>query len=305
MRETTLPMRQALLLLALVVLIWGTTWPVNKASLSYLTPIWGAAIRSMIGAFALLLICLGRGRLRFPPRGDWPVVCSVSLLHMSIYSMLCNIGLQHVGAGRSVVLAFTTPLWVAPGARLFLGEPLTARRLIGAVLGLLGLLLIFNPLSFDWGNAEAVQGNGLILLGAIFWAASILYVRGHRWISEPFDLLFWQALLASCVLTPSAFLLEGPPDFSWSPLLLTQLLYSGAFGIAIAYWAINKVNQALPAMTTSLGLLGVPVFGIVCSALTLGEALEPSLLAAMALIICGIALGALPQRTVKPAPRSP
>jgi len=294
MRESSLPPRQAAALLGLVVLIWGTTWPVNKAMLHYVSPIWGVALRCAVGTLVLLVVCLARGRLKLPARGDLPVVFSLGLLHMTVYSVLCNIGMQHVGAGRSVVLAYTTPMWVAPGARLFLGEPFTPRRAIGCGFGLLGLLLIFNPLAFDWRNQAAVLGNGLILLGALFWAASILYMRGHRWIGQPFDLLFWQALLATCALVPSAWIVEGPPQFAWNHAAIIEVLYSGAFGISIAYWAINKVNHALPAMSTSLGLLGVPVFGIVCSSLALGEALEPSLLASMALIIVGIAVGAIP-----------
>ncbi|MBB3213142.1 drug/metabolite transporter (DMT)-like permease [Herbaspirillum sp. Sphag1AN] len=296
MRPSSLSSRQAIVLLSVVVLIWGTTWSVNKASLQYLSPIWAAAIRCIIGTLVLLVLSVGRGRFKLPHRGDLPVVCSLGLLHMSAYSMLCNIGMQHVGAGRSVVLAYTTPMWVAPGARLFLGEAFTVRRAIGAGLGLLGLLLIFNPLAFDWNNQPALLGNGLILLGAMFWAASILYMRGHRWIGETFDLLFWQALLASCVLSACAWFVEGPPQVDWNPALTMQVLYSGAFGIAIAYWAMNKVNHALPAMTTSLGLLGVPVFGIVCSSVTLGEPIETTLLIAMAMIVVGIAIGALPSR---------
>jgi len=296
MRESSLSSRQAIVLLGVVVLIWGTTWPVNKAVLHYLSPIWSTAIRSCIGTLVLVVLCLARGRLVLPQRGDLPVVFSVGLLHMTAYSILGNVGMQHVAAGRSVVLAYTTPMWVAPCARLFLGEAFTLRRAIGTVFGLLGLVLIFNPLAFDWGNHDSVLGNGLILLGAMFWAASILYVRGHRWIGEPFDLLVWQALVASCVLVPCAFLFEGPPQFEWSVPLVGLQVYSATFGIAIAYWAINKVNRSLPAMTTSLGLLGVPVFGIVCSSLALGETLEFSLVASMALIIIGIAIGALPEK---------
>jgi len=288
--------RQAIMLLSLVVVIWGSTWTVNKATLHYVSPIWAAGLRSAIGTLVLLLICLARGRLKLPRRGDLPVVLSLGLLHMTAYSMLSNIGMQHVAASRSVVLAYTTPIWVAPGALLFLGEKFTLRRAIGCLLGLLGLLLIFNPVTFDWHNQEAVKGNGLILLAALFWAASILYMRGHRWIGEPFDLLFWQALLATCVLLPSAWVLDGVPHFALPTAVSIQLLYSGTFGIAIAYWAINKVNHALPAMTTSLGLLGVPVLGIVCSSLVLGEPLQGSLMAAMALIIIGIVIGALPAR---------
>jgi drug/metabolite transporter (DMT)-like permease len=99
---------------------------------------------------------------------------------------------------------------------------------------------------------------------------------------------------------PCAFLFEGPLQFEWSVPLVSLQLYSATFGIAIAYWAINRVNRSLPAMTTSLGLLAVPVFGIICSSVILGETLEFSLVASMALIIAGIAIGALPdKRTVR------
>ena len=43
------------------------------------------------------------------------------------------------------------------------------------------------------------------------------------------------------------------------------------FGIAVAYWAVVNVNRSLPAGVTSIGLLGVPVFGLLCSAAVLGE----------------------------------
>jgi drug/metabolite transporter (DMT)-like permease len=299
MRETSLRTRDAILLLMLVVFAWGTTWPVNKAILHDITPIWSTAIRSGTGAAALLILTLLLGRFKIPARGDLPVVGSIALLHMVAFSVLTNVGMLHVPAGRSVVLAYTTPLWVGPGARLFLGEAFTTRRAAGATLGLLGLGLIFNPLTFNWTDQSAVYGNFIILLAALCWAGSILYIRAHRWIGDAFDLLFWQALLATCMLVPCAAVVEGWPHIAWYAGLVVKMLYSAVFGIALAYWAMTKVNRALPALTTSLALLGVPVFGIAFSTLILGETLDPPLLMAMVLIITGIGIG------VARAPRLP
>src|SRR5208282_5836237 len=138
----------------------------------------------------------------------------------------------------------------------------------------------------------ALLGNALVLLAAVCWAASILYVRAHRWVSAPFEMLVWEALLATAVLTPLALFGEGVPSVAPSAGLVLLLLYGGAFGIALPYWAITLVNRSLPAAVTSLGLLAVPPFGVACAALALGEPLSLSLLGAMALIIGGIALGA-------------
>lgn len=285
--------RSAWLLLGVVALAWGINWPVGKAMLAYLPPIWVVALRSAVGTFALLVICLLRGRLVIPKRGDIPVILSVGVLHMTAFSALVSLGLQFVPAGRSVVLAYTTPLWVVPGAWLLLGEPLTGRRLFGVGLGLLGLLLIFNPLTFDWHAGRAVFGNGLVMLAALCWAVSILYVRSHKWVTPQFELVFWQALLATVLLVPLALLHDGVPSIDWQPSLIGLLLYGGVFGIALAYWAVTTVNRMLPATTTSLGLLGVPVFGIVCSAVALGEVVSGALLGAMGLILGGILVGTL------------
>ena len=55
------------------------------------------------------------------------------------------------------------------------------RRRAGLLLGLAGLILIFNPLAFDWSDRAAIFGNALVLLAALCWAANIVYVRAHRW----------------------------------------------------------------------------------------------------------------------------
>src|SRR5204862_5296268 len=139
-----------LLHLATVVVAWGLTWPVNKLVLAIAPPLWAVTFRSLIATVVLFALAWSVGRLSVPPRGDLPVLLSITLLHMVGFTVLTSYGLAVVPAGRSVVLAYTTPLWVTPGARLFLGEPLTPRRTIGVLVGLMGLATLFNPFAFDW-----------------------------------------------------------------------------------------------------------------------------------------------------------
>ena len=162
-----------------------------------------------------------------PVRANIPVILSVGLLHMGAFAALVSLGLQHVPAGRSVVLAYTTPRWVIPAARLFLGEPIGPGRRAGLLLGLAGLILIFNPLAFDWSDRAAIFGNALVLLAALCWAANIVYVRAHRWVTPPFELAFWQALLATVVLSAAAWATEGAPRVIWGADLAWLLGYGG------------------------------------------------------------------------------
>ena len=289
--------RLGALMLATVVLAWGITWPVNKMLLESLPPLWMSALRSAIGAVALLVLSLALGALVLPRRADVPVLLSITLLHMVGFVVLTAYGLQLVPTGRSVVLAYTTPLWVAPGARLFLGEPLTGRRIMGVIVGLLGLVVLFNPLAFDWGDGRAVLGNVAILAAALLWAASIVHVRGHRWHATPFALLPWEMLLAALILIPLAVLFEAPPQVAWDARLTMLLLYSSLPGSALAYWAVATAGRHLPAVTTSLGLLATPVVSLVVATLWLGEAPTASLMVAVVLILGGVAIGATGDRT--------
>jgi drug/metabolite transporter (DMT)-like permease len=138
-RNHPLPRHVALLLFAVVVLAWGVTWPVTKLTVQDVTPLWASALRSVIAAAVLLGLLLAQGNLIVPRRGDLPVVFGIALPHMVAFSALVAIGIQFVPAGRAIVLGYTTPLWVIPAARLFLGEPVTKRHLAGGALAFAGL----------------------------------------------------------------------------------------------------------------------------------------------------------------------
>jgi drug/metabolite transporter (DMT)-like permease len=283
--------RSAAVLLAAVVLSWGTNWPATKMIVQDVRPLWATALRCMVAAAALAPLLWAQGDFIIPRRGDLPVVFCTSILHLVAFSSLVAAGLQFVPAGRAIVLGYTTPLWVAIGAAMFLSEEITRRRAIGIGFGLAGLAVIFNPQTLNWGDRNALFGSGLILVAAFCWAGNIVYVRAHRWISTPFQLVFWQVLLASALLSVIAWFVEGPPQIVWTGRLCALLLYGGIVCTAFANWAMTMVNRSLPAVTTSLWLLATPLLGIFSAAVILSEPLEPSLFLAMTLIIGGIALG--------------
>ena len=284
-------------MLIVVVLAWGFAWPVNKLILQELSPLWTAGLRAAIATVAMFAIMPLVGRLRVPRRHDMPVVLSISLLHMTGFTVLSGIGLQLASTGRSVVLAYTTPLWVVPGAHLFLGERISVGRALGAVMGLAGLGVLFNPLVFDWGDRAAVLGNLALLGSALCWAASILHIRGHRWHAPTLDLVPWELLIATVVLLPLAYLVDGWPTPRWSTQLFLLMLYGGIPGAAIAYWATAVASRGLPSVTMSLGLLLAPLVSITTATLALGEPLSWPLLVAIVLIIGGVAVGARDRAT--------
>lgn len=293
MREAAPPASttQARLLLLVVVLAWGAMWPVNKALLNYMPPIWSVALRTIISMLSLFAISLFVTGLALPQRRDLPVLVSMVVLHMVAFTILTQLALRLVPAGRSAVLAYTSVLWAPLGAALVLGETLSRRRMLGLGLGILGLLTIFNPMTFDWSDRAAISGNAALLLAAMLWAASIVHNRAHVWRATPFQLAPWQALLAAVLLSLAAAAVEGPPVVRWSTEAVLLLVFAGIPGTALAYWAAAVSSSQLPASTTSLGLLGTPAVSIVLAMVLLGEPPTVPLLLALGLLIAGILIG--------------
>jgi drug/metabolite transporter (DMT)-like permease len=242
---------------------------------------------------AVLAIQLGTGSFVVPKREDAPAVLSVALLHMTAFATLVASGLRFVPAGQAIVLGYTTPLWVAAMAPAFLGERLTRARLAGIVAGLGGLAVILAPQSLHWTEGRTLMGSGFVMLGAVFWAVNIISLRRHRWIATPFQLLFWQVLIAGLVLPGAAIAIEGLPSVILTSRLVTLLAYNGVIGTALAYWAMSMINKSLPALTTSLGILATPVAGLASAAIILGEAIEPRLILAAGFVLSGIVIGTI------------
>lgn len=278
-------------LFAFVVVAWGLNWVVMKIVVNEITPVWAVVLRTWIAVAILFPAVVLTGQLAVPPRRDMPVVLVIALFHMAAFAALMTAGLKHVSAGRTIVLGYTTPLWVAPAAWMFLKERLPLRRGCGIALGLAGVLLLFDPREFDWRDGNALRGNGLVLAAALCWSVSIVYTRAHRWRATPFQLVPWQTLLAAGVLTAVAIGLEGSPRLSLSAPAVAALLYNGAIGTALGFWAMTVVNKELPAMVTSLGVLATPVIGLVLSAVLLREGPDTALIVSSILIMAGIAVG--------------
>ncbi|MEQ8965723.1 MAG: DMT family transporter [Azospirillaceae bacterium] len=288
--------RTAVALLAAVILIWGANWPIMKIGVAHIGPMTFLAARMALAVLCMLPLLHALGRLHWPTRRDWPIVLSIGLLQMAAFNGLTVWALQVVEAGRSAILAYTTPLWVVPGAALLLGERIGRLKAVGLAAGLAGVAVMFNPAALDWGDHDQLVGNGLLMLAAAVWAVPILQIRGHRWDSAPLDLAIWQYLVAALAALPLMLWLESDLARTWDAASFAVLAYNGPIATAFGFFAVVTINRSLPATTTSLAMLGVPAAGLVFSAAMIAEPIGPAKLAGLALIGLGLALVSLADR---------
>lgn len=277
-------------LLAALIIVWGINWPVMKIGIHYISPLWFCAARLALGSLAMFLLLLVTKRFRFPSRQDIPNIITISIFQMAVYLCLINVALQYVNVGQSAILSYSSPLWVAPFAIFIFKEVVSPLKVIGLLLALIGVVILFNPLHHDWSNKQLLMGNVELLLASICFAITILYSRFAKWHNPPLILIPWQLGLGSLLTLIPAFVFEPHPVIHWGMPLALVLIYTSLLASAFAYWCMITVSKALPAITASLALLGVPLLGLVLATLFLHEPFTVTLGLSIGLFLAGMSL---------------
>lgn len=283
-------MLKGVILLVIAIILWGCNWPVMKAGLSHVTPLWFSTLRFSTSAAVLFILQIATGKLRLPGRKELPVILSVGILQMMAFTALGCIAMNYLPAGKSAVLAYTTPLWVVPASMIMFKERLSALQLSGAVTGILGIVVLFDPLSINWHDRWQLIANGLLLLASLCWAICILHLRHTGSRLNAFELAPWQMLLATLLLLPLSWVFEGSWSGDNSHQLLAITLFVGPIATAFCFCAVNAASAWLSGVTLSSMMLLVPITGLLVSVPALHETLTWPLVSGALLIALGIAL---------------
>jgi drug/metabolite transporter (DMT)-like permease len=281
------------LLLGGMIVLWGLSWPVMKLAVLEAPPLWLAAIRFASSGLCLFALNAVRREVRVPTLPDLPIVLSIGLLQMAAFTGLGMIAMQFIDAGRASVLAYSTPLWAVLIAAILYRERPTPLQLVAVATGMSGIVILCSPVSLNWSSSSVPLGAGLLVTAAICWSVVILHVRRHRWKTTPLQLAPWEMALASLVLVPLAWVMEGPPtSIRWSPHLLLLIIYFGPVATSFCFVVSTEVGRRISTFTMSNLTLGVPVIGTFVSVLLLGETLSFLASLGFSLIMSGIVIAA-------------
>jgi len=259
-----------------------------KLGVHHMPPLWFAATRMILGSLFLFGLLALQGRLRLPVWSDRTILITIAIIQIALSTALIHSGLLFLGAGRSAVLVFTMPLWVAPLAFFFLKERISTIKIAGMGLGLIGVAILFNPLAFDFTDRSLLIGNGFMLVASFSFATAIIFVRRNLGVAPIIQLVPWQLFCGSVLLAIAALSIEGTPQAAWSASLIAIVAYNGPIASGFCFWAYLTVSSNLPAMNTAIGSLGIPVIGVVSSAFILGESLTLSVISGLVLIVLGV-----------------
>jgi drug/metabolite transporter (DMT)-like permease len=276
-------MRVALAFAAICVFP-STTWIAIKVSLEGASPLVGAGVRFLIAAPCLLLLRAATGGSLNVPRAAWPHVLAVSMLLFAIPYGLIYVGETRISTGLTAVLFGAMPLVVVVAAdRARRREPLTAPRIAGVLVGMLGLAVAFHDGLEVAGEVLDVLAMLGVVLAAVASGVGQVRVRARSELVPMSLLVAWGCTVAGAALMLLA-VATGESRLAPDLEAVVANLYLGvtaAGGFWAMFWLIGRVG----AVYVSLHALVVPVLSLAWAAAFYGEPVTVAL-AAGGLVVC-------------------
>lgn len=282
---------RAILLVLLLSVVWSLSWPLIKYATFHLGPVSIVVARMFVAGVALTVFLAFTGqRLPWPPRAWLPLV-PIALVGAAMPYTLVAYGQQSVPSGLAAVLVGTMPVWTvllthffSSGARA--GERLNAIKLLGALTGFAGILLLVGPTALA-GNDRELLGELALVAAALCWAVGTIYTSFVVSVT-PDQSATATALMASVMLAPVAGLWEHPLAMpvpgSVGLALLALGLVATAFGTLLMFRIIANHGPTVVSMVMYLN----PALALCWGALFFGETLQLRHIAAFALVLAAL-----------------
>lgn len=281
--------RGSLIRLALLALLWGSSFLWIKLALRGFTPVQIVLVRLALGALVLLPVALRRG-IRLPTdRITWAHLFVAALVANAIPYTLFGVGEQTIGSNVAGVINATTPLWTALLAFL-VGTDRNAgwTRAVGLALGFCGTILIFTP----WESANEIASWGGLAILAASASYAVSYVYMGRYLTNrgiPPLMLSATQLAAATAWTVLAVPFDGLAVPQWRVDAVASLLVLGVLGTGAAYVLNYRLIQDEGPTAASTTTYLLPVVAVVLGALVVNEHITVPMAGGMLLVLLGVA----------------
>ncbi|MBK8079240.1 MAG: EamA family transporter [Saprospiraceae bacterium] len=281
---------KALLALAVVSLVWGTTWVVSKVGVGFLPGLQLASIRQIIAGTAFLVYFFVK-KYTLPERSDYLPLIILAILNFVMSNGLSTWGVMYIPAGLGSIIGAIFPFWIVILG--FIGENTRppVRSLAGLVIGFSGICIIFYDHVLDFVKPDFRFGIFLSLFSTFTWALGTLYTKKHAKRFNPYFGLGFQLTISGIILfiislyNPGTLSLVEIPWQAW-----VSIIYLVVFGSMIGFIAYIYALQHLPTEQTAIYAYINPIVAIITGSIFLHEKTGLFILAGVITTLTGVYL---------------
>lgn len=263
-------------MLLLLSMLWGGSYFLVEIALLEWSPLLIVAVRVVIACIVIWGIVLAAG---LPiPRSPlaWAAFFWMGLLNNIFPFLLIVWGQKEIESGLAAILTAAAPIFSVIVAGVWLkDEPVTRSRLLGAILGLIGVAVLIGPSALAGLDANLLA-QFAVLGAALSYAFAGVYARRFsRMNIDPIVAASGQLLMSSLIMIVLVLAFEAP----------TQLIESSAgvwaavglmavFSTALAYILYFRLLASAGATNAILVTLLIPVTAILLGVMILDERLQ-------------------------------
>lgn len=263
---------KALFCLALVCILWGTTWIASKKGVEGMPALQMASIRQIIAGLLYVGFFLYK-KVPLPRGKEWIPVLVLSFLNFILSNGLSTLALQYkITAGLGAIIGAIFPLWIVVIGLLNKENKMPAKAIIGMVLGFAGVCVIFYDHLHDFLNKDFQLGILFSIIATWTWAFATIYTKKKAAGFNPYFSLGLQMLISGVCLysftniNGTAISLSAIPWESWA-----SIAYLIIFGSLLAFICYLYALQNLPTEQASIYAYVNPIVAVLCGWLIFGD----------------------------------
>jgi drug/metabolite transporter (DMT)-like permease len=280
------------LLLALLVVAWGSSFAMSKHALSSMGADWVMALRLAIAAAAIVAYAYWSGLTLAASRRTWLKFTWLGFIGNAFPFLIITWGMHFITSGVAGLLMGAIPLFVVLLAHFTLPEErMTIPKAIGFVLGFAGILVLIGPeaiftLSL---SGDELKGELAVIFGCLCYAVHGISAK-RLGVENPVQQSA-AVCLAGAVMGLAFALVSSPAGLAeTSASAFAAVLGLGLVPTAFATVLVYRLMERRGPSFVSLSNYLVPVFALALGALLLREPLGWNIVLALLLILAGIAI---------------
>jgi drug/metabolite transporter (DMT)-like permease len=277
-------------LMALLCVVWSSTWLVIKVGLTDVPPFTGAALRFAIAGIVMAALVAVLGSREGGERPPAIAVWSHGLCQFALNYGLVYVAETMIPSGLVAVLWSVFPLFVGLGGHFVLRiEVLSPRKWLGIAIAFCGVATLFVT-DFAAIDARAVQMGLLVLLAPLGVSFSTLVIKQRASGASSLVLNRDAMLIGTVVLAAIALATESPSELRMTPAAIFSVLYLALVGSVLTFGVYLWLLRYVPAYKMSLVSFVVPPIALLLGALFGGESLTAHTLLGAAIVLLGVGL---------------
>ncbi|MBD3384038.1 EamA family transporter [candidate division KSB1 bacterium] len=279
--------------LLFTALFWGGTFIAGRVISQQLDPYSAAFLRFALASFFLFSIIYSRKK-RFPKLKKEVIIPVLLLGATGVlgYNVFFFSGLKYIHAGRASLIIATNPVFISIFASIFFGERLTAVKVSGVILSVIGAVIVISNGDVAGLLTDRIGIGDLFLVGCVAcWVAYSLIGKVAMNHLTPFAAVSYSALFGALGLLVPAWkhgLFTRLTEID--PLIWGNIFYLSIFGTVLGFFWYYEGIQQLGPTKAGLFINFVPVSAIILGYLVLSEPVTLYLFIGAILVVSGVYL---------------